>query len=70
MPGINNRIFGDDIPPKIKAKLAMRQAFAKNPDVNQALESAERYGIEFRDIPDYSMNFGDIGAGTSFADLS
>jgi hypothetical protein len=71
MPGITNRVFGDDIPLKIKAKLAMRQAFAKSLDVNQALESTEKiYGIEFKDIPDYSMNFGDIGAGTNFADLS
>ena len=75
MANINQRLFGDDILPDVKAKLALRQALAKNPDFGQAIDAVTSY-VEEEDLPDGIFdllvhNFVDYKDGIKIqADLS
>ena len=53
MAGINNRIFGNDIPSKIKAKLIARQAVAASFDINESIDKSQ-YTTNFNGIADLS----------------
>jgi len=64
---ISKRIFGSDIPLKVKQKLAFRQAFNKTSDILSSREIVEdQYGPIVLD--EYKRNFG--GTYDNIADLS
>ena len=74
---ISKRIFGSDIPLKVKQKLAIRQALNKSADFGEALGSALSIyppgeNEETIQESDYSINFGgiaDLSSRTPFARL-
>jgi len=76
---IKKRVFGSDIDPLVKAKLRLRQEYARTSDANEARERAridetgKIYGTDqsFRD-KDYGVgvNFPEYGTGKILADLS
>ena len=63
---IKNRIFGDDILPKIKQKLEYRQAYARSANPGESLTAIdEKYGQKLK----YKSNFPEDGK-IVHADLS
>jgi hypothetical protein len=74
---ISKRIFGSDIPLKVKQKLAIRQALNKSADFGEAIDSARSIyppGENEENIQDsdYGTNFGgiaDLSSRTPFARL-
>ena len=68
---INKRIFGDDILPEVKQKLALRQELNKSTDFGEALTNvkSQQYG----DPENYARNFPegtDLSTDKVLADLS
>ena len=71
---VKERVFGADIPPEIKQKLALRQELNRSADVNEAINNVEtRYGglpskyeIDFRD-KDGERALADLSSRTPFA---
>ena len=68
---ISNRVFGSDIPKPIKQKLALRQALAKSPDVNETIDAIFDNPDQYGDIhPPLNINFdgiADLSSRTPFA---
>ena len=60
MAGINKRVFGSDIPPKVKQKLELRQAFAESAAPFDSLEGVDQISPNFK-------GFGDLSSRTPFA---
>ena len=59
MAGINSRVFGSDIPNKVKAKLEIRQALSKNPNIrydnNAELKRIQEKYNGVQDIDPYQV---------------
>jgi len=70
---INKRVFGSDIPPKVKQKLEFRQVFAGNSKPNESVNDLfEKYGEDnliYDSISDINSFDGmvDLSSRTPFA---
>ncbi len=65
MAGISKRVFGEDLHPRVRQKLELRQAYSETANPGDSIEvKKELFDNEGVPIADYNTNFGGV------ADLS